>query len=95
MVDSKKLNGKQVIGANGYIVGEVEGISLKLEDWTIEGLQVGLTNDAATQMGFKRPFMSQIVIMVPPELIRSVGDVVTLKESAGNLKDLVKCLGVR
>jgi sporulation protein YlmC with PRC-barrel domain len=41
LVDSKKLNGKKVIGSNGCIVGEVEGISLKLEDWTVEGYRWG------------------------------------------------------
>ena len=95
MVNSAKLNGKKVIGASGYIVGEVEGIDVTLENWQVEGLQVGLTNEAATEMGFKRPLLSQVVIMLPPKLISSVGDVVALKEAVGNLKELVKYLGFR
>ena len=95
MVDSAKLNGKKVIGAEAFILGEVEGIDLNLETWKVEGLQVGLTNDAATKIGFKRPIMSQIVIMLPPSLTSSVGDVVTLKEAVGDLKELVKYLGFR
>ena len=95
MVNSKKLSGKKVIGANGYIVGEVEGIDVNLDTWGVEGLQLGLTNEAATEMGFKRPSLSQIVIVLPPKLISSVGDVVALNEAVGNLKELVKYLGFR
>ncbi len=95
MVNSTKLNGKKVIGANGYIVGEVEGIEVNMENWQVEGLQVGLTNEAATEAGFKRPVLSQIIIIIPPKIISSVGDVVALNEAVGNLKDLVKYLGFR
>lgn len=95
LVNSKKLNGKKVIGTGGCIVGEVEGLDLNLENWQVEGLQVGLTNDAATEIGFKRPILSQIVIVIPPKLITTVGDVVALNEEIGNLKDLVKYLGFR
>ncbi len=95
LVNSTNLNGKKVIGANAYIVGEVEGIDLNLENWHIEGLQVGLTNEAATEMGFKRPMLSKIVIVIPPSLIKAVGDVVALNESVGDLKALVKYLGFR
>jgi sporulation protein YlmC with PRC-barrel domain len=95
LVNSSKLVGKKVVGASGYFVGEVEGLDVDLENWKVTGFQVGLTNDAATEMGFKRPFLSQIIIMLPPKLVNSVGDVVTLKEAVASLKELVTYLGFR
>ncbi|MFB3888521.1 MAG: PRC-barrel domain-containing protein [Candidatus Bathyarchaeia archaeon] len=94
-MNSTKLLRKKVIAANGTIIGEVEALDVNTENWNVEGLQVGLTNDAAAEIGFKRPALSQIVILVPPKLIASVGDVITLNEVVGKLKDLVKYLGFR
>ena len=95
LADLKKITGKKVIGAKGSIIGEVEGADLDVATWKITGLQVGLTNDAAVEAGFKRPMLSQIVIVVPSTLISAVGDVVTLTAQVENLKDLVKYLGFR
>jgi len=95
LVNCNKLVGKKVIGAGGYFVGEVEGVDVDIENWKVTGLQVGLTNDAATEIGFKRPMLSKIIIMLPPKLISSIGDVVTLKEAIVSLKELVKYLGFR
>ena len=95
MADLKKLIGKKVICASGVIVGDVEGVDLDVTTWIITGLQVGLTNDAALEAGFKRPVLSQIVVEIPPTLVAGVGDVVTLTAKVQNLKDLVDYLGFR
>ena len=95
MADLKKLIGKRVICASGVIVGEVEGVDLDVTAWSITGLQVGLTNEAALEAGFKRPVLSQIVVMIPPPLVAGVGDVVTLTAKVQNLKDLINYLGFR
>ena len=91
----KKLIGKKVISASGVIIGEVETIDMDVSSWMITGLQVGLTNDAALEAGYKRPVLSQIVVEIPPTLIAGVGDVVTLTAKVQNLKDLVEYLGFR
>ncbi len=95
MVSASKLPGKKVVGANGRIVGEVEGVDLDTNTWQVAGLQVGLTNEAAAEAGFKRPVLSQIVVIVPTKLISAVGEVINLSEPVANLKDLVKYLGFR
>jgi len=86
------LKGKKVIGAKGYVVGEVEGFDVELSNWKVTGLQVGLTDTAATELGFKRPFLSKVVIIIPSKIVRIVGNCVTLDEAIENLESLVECI---
>jgi sporulation protein YlmC with PRC-barrel domain len=95
LADLKKLIGKKVIGANGIILGEVEGTNLEIATWKITGLQIGLTNEAALEAGFKRPMLSQIIVVIPPTLVSAVGDVITLTVQVKDLKDLVNFSGFR
>lgn len=92
LVSSTKLKGKRVIGAKGYVIGEVEGLDLELSSWKVTGLQVGLTDDAATELGFKRPFLSKVVINIPSKIVNLVGNFITLKEDIKNLDSLVECI---
>jgi hypothetical protein len=55
-------------------------------------LQVGLTDDAATELGFKRPFLSKVVIIVPSKIVSQVGNFITLSEEIENLESLVECI---
>jgi sporulation protein YlmC with PRC-barrel domain len=91
-VNPAKLEGKKVIGAKGYDVGEVEGLDLDLNNWQIVGLQVGLTENAASELGFKTPFMSKVVVIIPSEIIKEVGNFITLDKATEDLKSLVECI---
>jgi sporulation protein YlmC with PRC-barrel domain len=92
LVSSIKLKGKKVIGAKGYVVGEVEGLDLYLKNWQIRGLQVSLTDEATNKLGFKRPFLSKVVIVIPPKIVDIVGNFITLDESIENLEALTECI---
>ena len=92
LISSPTLKGKKVIGAKGYVVGEVEGFDVELSNWKVTGLQVGLTDTAATELGFKRPFLSKVVIIIPSKIVRIVGNCVTLDEAIENLESLVECI---
>lgn len=92
LVSSTKLKGKKVFGAKGYVVGEVEGFDVDFSNWQVTGLQVGLTDDAATELGFKRPFLSKVVIIVPSKIVSLVGNFITLDEAVENLESLVECI---
>lgn len=89
---STKLKGKKVFGAKGYAVGEVEGLDLDLSRWQVKGLQVGLTDDAATELGFKKPLLSRVVIIIPSEIVSIVGNFITLDEEIENLDSLAECI---
>ena len=87
-----KLDGKRVVSAKGYVVGEVEGLDVDFSNWQVTGLQVGLTDDAAAELGFKRPFLSKVVVIIPSEVVVEVGNFVTLDENIEDLASLVECI---
>jgi sporulation protein YlmC with PRC-barrel domain len=92
LVSSTKLEGKQVVGAKGYVVGEVEGFDVELSNWQVTGLQVGLTDDAATELGFQRPFLSKVIVIIPSKMVSLVGNFITLDKTIENLESLVECI---
>ena len=92
LVNPIRLKGKTVEGANGYIVGEVEAVDLEPSNWQVTGLQVSLTKDAASELGFSKSFLSKVVVVIPTEIVGSVGNMVTLNENVADLKALAKCL---
>ena len=89
---SPKLKDKKVIGAKGYVIGEVEGFDVDINNWEVTGLQVGLTDDAAIELGFKTPFLSKVVVIIPSKIVSLVGNFVTLDEDIKNLESLVECI---
>jgi sporulation protein YlmC with PRC-barrel domain len=91
-VNPAKLDGKKVVSAKGYVVGEVEGLDVELSNWKVTGLQVGLTDDAATELGFKRPFLSKVVVIIPSEVVSAIGNFITLDKAIEDLTSLVECI---
>ena len=91
-VNYAKLDGKKVVSAKGYVVGEIEGLDVDMSNWQVTGIEVGLTDNAATELGFKRPFLSKVVIIIPSEVIEDVGNFVTLDKTIEDLTSLVECI---
>jgi sporulation protein YlmC with PRC-barrel domain len=92
LVNPTRLEGKKVVGAKGYVLGEVEGVDLELNNWQVTGLQVGLTDDAATKLGFKNPFLSKVVVLIPSKVISLIGNFIILNKSVEKLESLVECI---
>jgi len=85
-----ELNGKKVIGAGAFILGEVEGAEFDAKSWQITDLQVQLTNEAKERFGFKKSTLSHMVVLLPVILVKAVGDVVSLGGSIEELKSIVR-----
>jgi sporulation protein YlmC with PRC-barrel domain len=93
LVGLDTLVGKKVITAKAYILGEVKGAEVDVDNWRITHLQVKLTDNAATDLSFKKRFRSSTVCM-PVTLIKAVGEVVTIDKSLEELSktfDIVEC----
>ena len=93
MVAVDKLKEMKVIGGKAYALGEVSGVEVDIEEWKVTHLRVKLTDEAATELGFKKRFRSSIVCM-PVNLVTAVGDVVTIDKSIQELKssiNIVEC----
>lgn len=91
-VKTVKIEGKKVVNTKGYVVGDVEALDVDVGDWKVTGLQVGLTDDAATELGFKRPVLSKVAVIIPTSAIGSIENFVTLDKTMENLKSLVDCI---
>jgi len=86
-----KLNGMKVITANAYVLGEVDGAEVEPDKWKVTHLDVNLTNEATKELGFKKPFLGSVKICLPVAIIKEFGDVITLKNSLQELKNLKEC----
>ena len=91
-VDTVKIEGKKVVSTKGYVVGEVEALDVELSNWRVTGLQVALTDDVAAELGFKRPILSKVTVIIPSSAVGAIGNFITLDETIENLKSLVECI---
>lgn len=93
LVSFETLLGKKVIGSGGYIIGEVKGAEINTTAWQVPNLHIKLTENAATELGFKKRFRSSTVC-VPTRLIQAVGDVITIApplKELGQSKEITEC----
>jgi sporulation protein YlmC with PRC-barrel domain len=90
LVSVSELNGKKVIGAGAFALGEVGGAELDTRNWQITHLQVKLTSEATEQLGFKKPMLGHAVVLLPVTLVKAVGDIVSLDKSIEELKSVVE-----
>jgi sporulation protein YlmC with PRC-barrel domain len=85
----------KVIGAEGVILGEVEGVDIDLKTWKASTLHVSLNDEAAAGFGIEKPFMSKITVCLPTKFVKCVGDVVFLNKPIVNLDEAAKeCLSI-
>jgi len=86
-----KLNGMNVITADAYTLGEVNGAHADLGTWNITRLDVELTKEATEELGLKKPLFGSVTVCLPIGTVKNVGDVITLNKSLLDLKTLREC----
>jgi sporulation protein YlmC with PRC-barrel domain len=86
-----KLNGMNVITADAYTIGEVDGAHADIGEWTITHLDVELTKEAVEQLSFKKPLLGSVTVCLPINTVKEVGNVITLNKSLLDLKNLKEC----
>jgi sporulation protein YlmC with PRC-barrel domain len=92
-MNPSRLNGMKVFGAEGFVLGEVEGVDVDLNAWKVSTLHVSLNDEAVAGFGLDKPFMSKITVCLPIKIVKSVGDVVFLNKSVVNLDEVAReCL---
>jgi len=88
---ASKMNGTKVITANAYVLGEVDGAEVDTDKWKVTHLDVNLTKEATEELGFKKPFLGSLTVCLHVTTIKEFGDVITLKNSLQELKNLKEC----
>lgn len=86
-----KINGMKVLSSDAFLLGEISGADVNTKNWNITHIYVALTDEAATKLGYKKPFLGHISICIPVPYIKTVGDVVTLSRTLQELEKLPEC----
>jgi sporulation protein YlmC with PRC-barrel domain len=81
-----ELEGKNVIETGGRILGTVSGIEIDLSSWKVTHLKVQLSYDSVESLGYKRPRLGRVEIMIPVDALKAVSDVITLDKSMNDLR---------
>ena len=84
------LDGKKVVGAEGYILGEVDGIEVDPNSWKAHAFYVNLSDEATAELGFKKLFLRRIAVCLPTQLVKTIGEVITLNEPLRSLEDIAQ-----
>ena len=82
------MNGMQVITADAFRLGEVDGTHADTATWQITHLDVELTKEATKELNFKKPRFGSLKVSLPITAVMEVGDVITLNKSLLEFKDL-------
>ncbi len=78
LVSSRELRGKMVVAQDGRHVGEVDAVEVSTDAWKVLGLHVKVRREVLEDMHLKRPMMGTQTVLVAPDQVSGLGDVVVL-----------------
>jgi len=91
LVRPEKIMGKKVVTYKGMHLGEVAGIEIDENNWTITEVDVALTKEMENIFDIKSGMMSKSMVPLPISLMGPIGtDSITLKEEIKDPKELVE-----
>ncbi|MGB8780716.1 MAG: PRC-barrel domain-containing protein [Candidatus Bathyarchaeia archaeon] len=85
-----ELQGKSVVGTGAKILGSVSDIEFDPAEWKVTHLRIELTDEAVKTLGYKKPFMGHVEILLSVGAVKAVADVVTLTNTIAELKDFIE-----
>jgi sporulation protein YlmC with PRC-barrel domain len=91
MIRPEKVYGKKVITYKGMLMGEVDGIEIDENNWTIRQVDVSLAKEMEKLFDVKSGMMSKSIVPLPVSLMGPIGaDSITLKEEISDPKKLLE-----
>jgi sporulation protein YlmC with PRC-barrel domain len=81
------MKDKRIYTTDGLSVGEVQRFELDTVLWKVRSLVVVVDDMAMEPLGLKKSLMRKNEILVGKELVKNVGDVITLNVSLEILKN--------
>jgi len=85
-----ELEGKKVVDTKAKIIGTVSGIEIDLVEWKVTHLQIELTDELVETLGYKKPFLGHVEILLSVDAVKAVADVVALDKAIKELKDVIE-----
>jgi sporulation protein YlmC with PRC-barrel domain len=91
LVNVNILLGKNVVAEDARLVGAVTGVEVELmPKWEVTHLHVSLTEETTRELGYKKPFLGSVDVVLPISIVKAVGDVISLDKKIDGLRDLVE-----
>lgn len=89
-VRPSELEGKNVVDSGAKIVGTVSDIEINCSEWKVTHLRIDLTDELIEILGYKKPFLGHVEIMLSVDAIKAVADVVALNKAIKELKEVIE-----
>ena len=51
----------------------MDGVDIDINTWRASTFFVSLSDEAISELGFKKPFISKVTICLPTKLVKAVG----------------------
>ncbi len=91
MVSIKDVLLKSVLTSDAYNIGTVNDFELSVEDWKLTHIGVTLNMQSKKDLGIKKFSLLGPTLCIPIDHVDKVGDVVTLKITFDQLKEIPEC----
>ena len=88
LVYEDALSGRSVIDSSGRSIGEVVGLLIDVEKWSIEAVRVKLHKDVTEEIGASHGTFRAARLDVPIAFIHNVSDSIVLSGPIGSLQTL-------
>jgi len=85
-----ELEGKKVIETGAKIIGTVSGIEIDCSEWKVTHLQIELTDELVETLGYKKPFLGHVEILLSVDAVKAIADVVFLNKAMRELRDVIE-----
>jgi len=90
MVSINVLFGKDVVGEDARVVGKSTGAQIDLSQWLITHIKVKLTEEAMRELGYKKPLLGSLEVLLPVGSIKAVGDIISVSKNIKELRSIVE-----
>lgn len=90
MVNASSLNGKKIVTSDAYFLGEVEGVEVDSENWTVTSLRVILTKQAVEDLKLEPPILWDVFVSLPVKCIKAYGEPISLNVPFSEIATLAK-----
>jgi len=85
-----ELEGKKVVGTGAKIIGTISGVEIDPSAWKVTHLRIELTHELVQNLGYKKPLLGHVEILLSVDAVKAVADIVALNKSIDELKDVIE-----
>lgn len=90
MVSINVLFGKNVVGEDARVIGKSTGAQIDLSQWLITHIKVKLTEEATRELGYKKPLLGSVEVLIPVGFVKAVGDLISVNQNLKGLKNIIE-----